>query len=97
MAYFVLVGRIDENVQKFGARGYFIARKGKTLVRKWGPVIAIGGLGGSFRWKGAPRIKIDKYRTEAAASRAYSSIKPRGTRRYSPLPSATRILRSRNT
>jgi hypothetical protein len=94
MPYFVWVGRIDQNVRGHGARGYFLARRGKTLVRKWGAVIAIGGSGGNFHWKDTPRTKIDRYRSDAAARRAYWERKPIATRHHSQLPRGTRILRS---
>jgi hypothetical protein len=60
MPYYVRVGYLKRNKKHTTCKGYYIRRKGKFVVMKWGAITVVGSSGGRYYWQGTrnPQVKI---------------------------------------
>ncbi len=90
MPYFVKIGPIKRNKSGVGARGYYMFRRSKSVLTRWGAVRVEPGR--KFYWCSI-REKIYKYSTEKKAYDAMLELlQERVTRKkYNQLPPGIKI------
>lgn len=55
------------NVSRFASRGYWLFRRGSTVVTRWGPIKVDGRRGYTVRWACQWREKTYRYGSPASA------------------------------
>jgi hypothetical protein len=65
MPYYVRVGYLKRNKKRTTCKGYYIRRKGKSVIMKWGAITVVGSSGGKYYWQGAkiPQVIIKRCRS----------------------------------
>jgi hypothetical protein len=93
MAKFLYVGTNRGNQSGLSAKAYSVRRMGKTVLVKYGPVVATAARTQRLHWVGrGPNVRTPRFRTEAMATAFVRRMtKLRLAHGYDRLPGRVRI------